>query len=350
MAKFYMSIRPIDGKSRKVIVDETGKVANRNPSKDELKGLEKEPCTNMRGQKGILKYTNEELLNKLRQFENKEGRVPKEKDFENNHKYPCCNTYIKRFGNWNNSLKLAGIYIEKNEKNYINDNMIKYGIEDDLLGVISHDDIKDIIRMEKERKRFTKHNGKYQKKKTDCRNGNLNPNSSLGKGYVSEILVAKFLGIKTCFDLTDNFSYPKYDMFEHEDWGIINVKGSSPIRRENNSYWGFSTRKNTRPDFFFCIGYDENRKHVEIVYIIPNEHYVSAIEGIHIPCNGNSKWDIFKEREDEVKKWDDLFHTLKLENCPVLRHDSICISETHNKNGDKKDGHNESDSSANNCE
>lgn len=211
--------------------------------------------------------------------------------------------------------------------------MAKYGIGDDLLYVISHDDIENIIIMEEERKRHNKCNIKYQKKKTDCRNGNLDPNSSAGKGYISEILVAKFLGIKTCFDLTGNFNYPRYDMFEHEDWGVINVKGSIPTHKGNMSYLTFNTCRNTRPDFFFCIGYDENRKHVESVHIIPNEHYVCTIRGINIPCRGNSKWDKFKETEDEIKKWDDLFHTLKLEDCPVLRHGDMYTSKIYNKNG-----------------
>jgi hypothetical protein len=40
---YYKSKRIIDGKLQLVIVDETGKIVNRNPNKVELKGLEKEP-------------------------------------------------------------------------------------------------------------------------------------------------------------------------------------------------------------------------------------------------------------------------------------------------------------------
>lgn len=280
------------------------------------------------------------MLNYVKDFYHKNRRVPTCKDFDKNSEYPSFITYQKRFGSWENALLLTGIYIEKNEKDYIDDNKIRCVVEDDLLDILSYADIKNIIRMERERKyniQYEKqykrqlnkqHNIKYNRKYTDCRNGNLDPNSSLGKGYITEILVAKFLGIKTCFDLTNNFSYPKYDMFEHEDWGLINVKGSTLMRKGNGSYQYFSIRKNTRPDFFFCIGYDENRKHVKSIHIIPNECYVSTLHTICIPYSDNSKWDIFKEREDEVKKWDDLFHTLKLENCPVLRHDTTRIRDT----------------------
>jgi hypothetical protein len=44
MIEYYKSKRPVDGKLPIwVIVDETGNIVNRNPSKEELKGLDKEP-------------------------------------------------------------------------------------------------------------------------------------------------------------------------------------------------------------------------------------------------------------------------------------------------------------------
>jgi hypothetical protein len=55
------------------------------------------------------------------------------------------------------------------------------------------------------------------------------------------------------------------------------------------------------------------------VFIIPNGDDVSKLNTITAPYNGNSKWNVFKENEEEVKKWDSVFHTLKLDNCPVLR-------------------------------
>lgn len=159
----------------------------------------------------------------------------------------------------------------------------------------------------------------YHKKRTDCRNNNLDPDSAAGKGYISEVLVSKFLGIKSCFDLTGNFNYPKYDMLEHEDWGLINVKGSKLLVNGCSLCHQFSTNKNRKPDFFFCIGYNKNRKHVMSVYIIPNEDYVNKLTRLYIPYNRKSKWDVFKESEEEVNMWDNIFHGMKLENCPVLR-------------------------------
>lgn len=146
----------------------------------------------------------------------------------------------------------------------------------------------------------------------DCRNKNLDPDSKTGFGYTNEILVAKFLGIKTCFDITGNFNYPKYDLLEHDDWGLINAKGS---KLYENGHHQFTTNKNIKPDFFFCIGYDEYRRHVLKVYIVPNDDHISKLHALPILMNG-SKYRWF---EEDSKPWDDIFHTLKLENCPVLR-------------------------------
>ena len=70
----YKSFRIIDGRSKKVIVDKTGKIVNINPRKDELNNIKEEPNKNQRKKK----YTDEELLNYLREFEEKNGRIPVE--------------------------------------------------------------------------------------------------------------------------------------------------------------------------------------------------------------------------------------------------------------------------------
>ncbi len=159
-----------------------------------------------------------------------------------------------------------------------------------------------------------------KKLETDCRNKNLDPNSSPGIGYIAATLVKKKLGIDDCFDITDNFCYRKYDMIEHKDREKIDSKGSSliiPIC--GKPYHEFGIHKNKKADFFFCIGFDKERKHILAIFIIQNDEYVGELEAINISYNGNSKWNKFKESEEEVKKWDELYHTMKLDNCPVLR-------------------------------
>ncbi len=105
----YTSTRIIDGKPRIVIVDETGKIVNRSPSKDELKGLEKEIVKDSRRHK---EYTKDHLLNELKRFEKEEGRIPKEKDLSNNLGYPSIQSYKNYFGSLNKALKLIGMDLD----------------------------------------------------------------------------------------------------------------------------------------------------------------------------------------------------------------------------------------------
>jgi len=142
------------------------------------------------------------------------------------------------------------------------------------------------------------------------RTGTLDKNCSTGIGYVTEVLVAKFLGIKTCFDIEGKFNHLAFDIYEDEDFGRINVKGST-FRGNGCS---FAIRKNKIADFFFCIGYDRDRKHVKVVYIIPNEDYISEMASLYISID-DFTYEWF--RQDE-KPWDELFHTMKLEDCPVI--------------------------------
>lgn len=180
--------------------------------------------------------------------------------------------------------------------------------------------VKDLIEnVRKRRKCNSKYTSEYRKRKAACRNNNLDPNGKVGIGYITEVLVAKKLGIKTCFDITGNFNYPGYDMLEHKDMGKINVKGSILTYSGNNVHHFFSINKNKKADFFFFIGYDYEMKNIICVYAIPNDDYVSTLSGITIPYDSNSKWNEFKESESETDEWNNTFHTLELKNCPVLR-------------------------------
>lgn len=156
----------------------------------------------------------------------------------------------------------------------------------------------------------------------DCRNKNLDPDSPIGKGYMAEALVSKFLGIPTCFDVTDNFSHPGHDILEHDDWGIINVKSSALLTLGwGYEYlgWTFGIKKNKYPDFFFCIGYDECRSHVKCVYYIPNEYDISDMAKIYINSSWSPEEDPYYWFKEDPKPWDDMLHTLKLDKCRVLR-------------------------------
>ena len=101
----------VDGKLGWIVVDGNEIVINKYPSKDELKDLQTEPYfTNMKNRGK--KYTDDELLNYPKIFYEKNGRVPFQKDFSNSSEYPDYQNYTRRFGSWNNALKLAGLDLD----------------------------------------------------------------------------------------------------------------------------------------------------------------------------------------------------------------------------------------------
>jgi len=120
----YKTKRIIDKKPplRWVIVDETGKVVNRNPSEEELKCLKKEQIK----PRDTRLYTDKELLDYLKHFKNENGRSPGQKDFENNPEYPNYGVYRKRFGSWNNALALVELDINKGGKKYVDEELLDY--------------------------------------------------------------------------------------------------------------------------------------------------------------------------------------------------------------------------------
>lgn len=136
----FTSIRQIDVKNKKVIVNICGDIINIYPTREELKCLRPELS------KKVLSNNEEYLLEFLRYFDNKEGRPPTERDFRNNPKYLSCTIYQNFFGGWNNAIEKAGFIKRKYKicvsfdiQNYFwvvvdNAKFIRNPTEDDLKG------------------------------------------------------------------------------------------------------------------------------------------------------------------------------------------------------------------------
>ena len=110
----YYKARKIPGigeRPRWIVEDENGNIVNKNPTKEELKGLKTFPKENYKRKRRKC-YTDEELLDYLRQFDKENGRPPTERDFINNPEYPGTSTYQRMFGSWINSLIKAGLNID----------------------------------------------------------------------------------------------------------------------------------------------------------------------------------------------------------------------------------------------
>lgn len=92
----YKSDRIIDGKRRKVIVEDE-KIINRNPNKEELKDLEYESYVR-RSKVRMSELSDNDILGYLNQFYRENGRIPGTLDFNYDPKYPSFVAYQKRFG------------------------------------------------------------------------------------------------------------------------------------------------------------------------------------------------------------------------------------------------------------
>lgn len=120
----FTSIRWIDGRKRNVIVDICGNIINKNPTKEELKGLKIELS-----RKELSKEENKEyLLEFLRYFYKKEARVPMMGDFINNSRYPSGKIYQMIFGSWNNAIKEARLETNypKKGQSYTDEGLLRY--------------------------------------------------------------------------------------------------------------------------------------------------------------------------------------------------------------------------------
>ena len=60
------------------------------------------------GRIGYNKYTRKQLIEILQKWEKDNGKIPTEKDFRDNPKYPSFMTYINEFSSWNSALIIAG--------------------------------------------------------------------------------------------------------------------------------------------------------------------------------------------------------------------------------------------------
>ncbi len=189
-------------------------------------------------------------------------------------------------------------------------------------------------------------NWKKRKEYTLCRNKGIELKSNNGVSYISHVLVAKKLGLKTCFQITDNFTCK----ILKQDSNFIGVSGSrkSKIKKIKNKktieYGIMSFNVDLSRDKIFCIGYDEEMNNVFKVYVIdinvttlhelgvPEEIIEIINLGINkriyyriniydsIKKKSKSKYEQFRQNEDEENEWNNLYKSIinNLDKCNVL--------------------------------
>ena len=98
-----------EGKWKKVTVNIVGDITNENPIEEEIKGLIKYPGIKSRDIRKLTeKNMKEYLLEFLRYFYYREGKIPLTVDFNGNPKYPNYTIYYNNFGSWDDAIRDAG--------------------------------------------------------------------------------------------------------------------------------------------------------------------------------------------------------------------------------------------------
>lgn len=393
----YKSVRLIDGKPRKVIVDENGNIMNRNPSKDKLKYLEKEFYENRQPNR----YTNEELLEYLRQFYETKGKIPIEVDFTRGSRFPSYGTYIIRFGSWKNCLQIAGLigpYIEESLEetmifgsneytNYKTEPVCKICNKKITCKIKDRDKqgnwtgkwickkCHNIMRKDghypssnmgqiadKKTSKYRQYNstnicticrkniltpghvyreynekgdwtGKWVcrncrrkdiwKESTHFRNGDLDPFCETGKGYMSQQVTCRVLGIGDMNIKNDNFNTP-IDHSKHHLYGNIATKSRlyDRINKSWSFYSGGEHNKDVDNMFSYCL--DDNMKNIIKGYIFPKK-LITGRQRITINDNINLEYE--KYRIKDIKPFNDTYQEILKEiregKDPIIRKTNI---------------------------
>ena len=162
-----------------------------------------------------IKYTKEFLISELQRFVLENGRNPIQLDMQTKYGYPPKCNYSNYFGTWNKSLLKAGLKI--NQCPTYNQNIIKIC---DNCGAI------------KQKSQWRYKNSQRLclscYKDSDCKQGNLDPNSEVGFGFIGQRVVAKTLGLDLKYDCncSEGFGSP-YDLYDKNGYDKIDVKSAT---------------------------------------------------------------------------------------------------------------------------
>lgn len=217
------------------------------------------------------KYTNEQLIQYLIDYYNEFGKVPTSRGIGKAKGYPGPTVYRLRFNSFNNALEIAGLDVNKH-----------------YLG--NKPNICEICGSVKTCGSWFEKSGlkvcyKCHLSDRNYFHGQTIPNSNLGIGIITEHIVYNVL--EDCIKCnTVDHMFSRYDLIS-EKYGTINVK-SSKLHKDDR--WVFQKSKRpTDPDYYVCIGFDENRTEILYVWVIPGDSQIVTKNGIYLRPNSVSR-------------------------------------------------------------
>lgn len=149
-----------------------------------------------------------------------------------------------------------------------------------------------------------------------CRNKGILKDSNMGKGFIIEQVIAKFLGLENCNLKLDNFK-AKFDIYPHPEYGRIQTMGRSPYYGD----WFFGGRdfsgRISNGDTLFIVCMDKNWKVIIQVYRFPTKDIIHRT-GITI-YNNPSRRVWYEDYKIDEKPFNDIYHSMNTDNCPVIK-------------------------------
>ena len=142
------------------------------------------------------------------------------------------------------------------------------------------------------------------------RTGNIDPNSSSGKGDIFEQIVCKARGVKNLNYENDNFNEP-LDHSRDPELGIIQTKGA--IYNSINGVWknnGFGIEHKKEFDYIIFLCMDAYMKNIERAYHFPKKE-VKKRTGITITKNPSRGGQWYEKYRVDEKPYNDAYHILR---------------------------------------
>lgn len=249
-------------------------------------------------------YSKEFLLNELHRYVEIYGKIPNIYDMKLASEFPGVTAYVRIFGSWNNALIAAGYTPNLiHRKHDGTEECVICGTSETVLW--HHDE-----------------DGNFVCNKCHCNerqyfHGNLDPNSRLGAGVISEHVISLVLNCTNC---NSEYFNSEYDLMS-EKYGTINAKSSRlKIHGDTNSYnWNFRILSNAKiPDHYICVGFNEDRSEIMRVWIVPNNADIVAKCSITVT---NSPRGLKRASQYEVDPtpYDEVYQSLDITTLPEFR-------------------------------
>lgn len=251
------------------------------------------------------KYTDKELLDYLKQFYDESGRIPIASDFLNNPEYPHRNTYIKRFESWNNALEMTELNLEKRFEKYTDEELLNElkRFEKEEGKIPTREDFRtygEYPHYQTYNKRFGGWNNALKLVEMDLdtriKQGELK--TKIESGRYAEIKVINHFK-QHPIDLSGDNCHNYHDGI-CPNGQIYEVKSS---KLHIGGYWGFHTRNKDKDDdkeaiqWYYFIAFNDDYTKILYIWRVPGE--LIGDNHFDIGINNNRKFNI-----ENMKKYD----------------------------------------------